>query len=68
MARKERTMMYAEKPYFLRNKEWFEFDLEKGIAVLTDKAPKEAVDAYNKFYERDIIRGYISKQRYNDNI
>lgn len=61
-------MMPTEKPYFLRNKEWFEFDLEKGIAVLTDKAPREAVDSYNKYYEREISCGYIPKRQYNDNI
>lgn len=39
--------------YFLQNKEWYYFDetdSERGIK-LTEKAPPEAVESYNRFYE-----------------
>lgn len=61
-------MMLTKKPYFFTNKEWYGVDSEKGVAILTDKAPKEAVDSYNKYYEREISCGYIPKRQYNDNI
>lgn len=43
--------MVAEKPYFMKNKNWFFFDYKKFKFVLTNDAPPEAVDSYNKFYE-----------------
>lgn len=51
--------MMKEKPYFMSNKEWFKeiefmsdewFELDRGY-VLTDKAPKKAIDSYNEFYK-----------------
>lgn len=53
--------MLLDKPYFLTNEEWYieitnkpSFLLkgDKRRYKLTDKAPKEAVDSYNKYYEK----------------
>ena len=52
--------MLLEKPYFLKNKEWYIENKEipsflKGKATrhytLTDKAPQKAIDSYNDFYK-----------------
>lgn len=37
-------------PYFMNNKEWYKFDPVKWKYVLTDKAPKKAIDSYNEYY------------------
>lgn len=37
-------------PYFMTNTEWYEFDPQKGKYVLTDKAPKKALESYKEFY------------------
>lgn len=42
--------MTLDKPYFMKNKEWFYFDEKEWCYKLTDKAPKEAVESYNEFY------------------
>jgi len=36
-------------PYFLTNKEWYYHDGNR--YQLTDQAPQEAIDSYNKMYE-----------------
>lgn len=38
--------------YFFKNKDWYYFDKEKHKLFLTDKAPKEAIESYNEFYEK----------------
>ena len=38
----------AEMPYFLENKEWYYHD--GMIYRLTNKAPQEAIDSYNEWY------------------
>lgn len=38
------------RPFFMTNKNWYKFDHEKGIAVLTDSAPPEAIKSYKEFY------------------
>ncbi len=38
-------------PYFLENEEWYRFDEVNWRYVLTDKAPQEAVDSYNEYYD-----------------
>lgn len=52
--------MLLEKPYFLKNKEWYieNKDLPSFLGgkvkrkyTLTDKAPKKAVDSYNEYYK-----------------
>lgn len=42
--------MRTEKPYFMTNKDWFKFDEEEYKYILTEKAPKEAVESYEEFY------------------
>ena len=36
---------------FLKNKEWYYWDNKEWKYKLTDKAPKEAIENYKKFYE-----------------
>lgn len=43
--------MMIEKPFFMKDKSWFRFNEEKFRYELTDKAPEEAVESYNEFYE-----------------
>lgn len=42
--------MLLEKPYFMTNKDWYYHDPKKNRLFLTDKAPKEAKESYDKFY------------------
>lgn len=49
--------MEKEMPYFLTNKEWYRISLnsdglpgDRGL-VLTDKAPKEAIESYEEYYK-----------------
>ena len=57
--------MLLEKPYFLKNKEWYLNDvpyfLVKGSKtpkdrqyILTDKAPQKAIESYNEYYNQDL--------------
>lgn len=43
--------MLLDKPYFMNNPEWYVESEERGILLLTDKAPKEAQQSYKEFYE-----------------
>lgn len=43
--------MQLEKPYFMENEDWYRFDEKEFKYVLTDVAPKKAVDSYNDFYK-----------------
>lgn len=43
--------MEQEKPYFMKNKEWYYFDEDDFIYKLTNKAPKEAIESYKEFYK-----------------
>ena len=43
--------MTLEKPYFMERQEWYYFDEKEFCYKLTEKAPKEAIESYNKFYE-----------------
>lgn len=44
--------MTLEKiPYFMTNENWYYDDIEKGIIVLKDDAPPEAVESYKEFYK-----------------
>lgn len=38
-----------DMPFFMTNKNWYEFDFEKRCFILTDKAPKEAVESYEEY-------------------
>lgn len=42
--------MTTEKPYFMKNSEWFYFDETEWKYKLTSKATREAVESYNEFY------------------
>lgn len=37
-------------PLFLENELWYYYDDEEEIYKLTDKAPPEAIESYNEFY------------------
>ena len=41
-----------DRPYFMENKEWYEFDFDKRKFVLTDKAPEKAKVSYEEFYKQ----------------
>lgn len=43
--------MQIGRPYFMNNKSWYFYDEESEMFKLTDKATKEAIESYNKFYE-----------------
>ena len=40
------------KPFFLTNEKWYYYDYKELKYKLTDKAPKEAIESYNKFYKK----------------
>lgn len=44
-------MTTMERPYFLSDPSWYEYDEDEGIYRLTDKAPEEARKSYDEFYE-----------------
>jgi len=44
-------MTINEEPLFMKNSEWFTFDEETWMYKLTEKAPQEAIDSYNEYYE-----------------
>lgn len=41
-----------DMPYFMENEDWYKFDFEKKIFVLTEKALKEAKKSYEEFYKQ----------------
>ena len=43
--------MTITMPYFMENKEWYYYDEEEHCWKLTGKAPREAIESYEKFYE-----------------
>ena len=45
------TYYEEDKPYFMTNEEWYYFDPEESVYKLTNKAPQEAIESYNEFYE-----------------
>ena len=40
-----------DKPYFMENTDWYEYDFKKRRFVLTDKAPEKAKKSYDAFYK-----------------
>lgn len=49
------------RPYFLEDKDWYEYDEETEKFVLTENAPFKAVESYKQYlkdYERAVL-GYI---------
>ncbi len=39
-----------KKPFFMTNQDWYEYDVETNSLILTNKAPKAAIDSYNDIY------------------
>lgn len=39
-----------DMPYFMENEEWYEFDFSRRKYILTDKAPAEAKESYDRYY------------------
>lgn len=39
-----------ERPYFMKNKEWYFYDEEEGMLKLTEKAPEEAKKSYEEWH------------------
>lgn len=53
--------MLLDMPYFMTNEEWYIKSEEKGMYLLTEKAPKEAQESYKEFYE-----ALYNSQNYSD--
>lgn len=43
--------MIGTRPYFMNNKDWYRFDDDEGVIVLTKDAPPEAIKSYEDFYK-----------------
>ena len=41
-----------DMPYFMSNKDWYTFDFEKRLFVLTEKAPEKAKESYAEYLKR----------------
>jgi len=48
-------MLKVNKPYFMINEEWYYYDVKTFKYKLTDKAPQEAIDSYNEYYNDNDI-------------
>ena len=44
--------MIVDMPYFMTNEDWYEFDFEKRIFVLTDKVPEKAKESYKEYMKQ----------------
>ena len=42
-------MLKTEKPYFMKNKEWYYYDVKTFQYNRTDTPPKKAVESYKKY-------------------
>ena len=42
--------MMQDRPQFMEDKSWYEFDFKSRKFILTDAAPKEAEESYKAFY------------------
>ena len=40
--------------YCFSDESWYTVDCEKGIRVLTDKAPEEAKESYQEYYKQEM--------------
>ena len=47
--------MSQKMPYFMTNDEWYYHDDKEWRYKLTDKAPQEAIDSYNEFYDDEPV-------------
>lgn len=43
--------MIITEPYFLSNIEWYVYDYDLSMYILTDKVPVEAIESYKEFYD-----------------
>lgn len=41
-----------DMPYFMTNEDWYKFDFEKRIFVLTEKAPEKAKESYKEYIKQ----------------
>ena len=41
----------VDRPYFMSNKDWYEFDFKTRRFILSEKAPKEAEKSLNEYYK-----------------
>ena len=57
--------MVIDKPYFMSDPEWYYFDPNEWCYKLTDKAPEDAVDSYNEFYDT-LNESYGKKRNVNE--
>lgn len=46
--------MRKELPYFMSNKEWYRYNKESMQIEMTDKAPADAIKAYEEFMNSNI--------------
>ena len=44
-------MTQLNRPLFMTNKDWFTYNMEKGILELTEEAPPKAIESYKDFYK-----------------
>ena len=49
-------MLKLEKPFFMSDPSWFEYDKDTYTYVLTPQAPEEAKKSFNDFYKN--INGF----------
>lgn len=42
-----------DRPYFMQNKEWYDFDFDKRKYYCTDKAPEKAKRSLADFYKTE---------------
>lgn len=42
-----------DRPYFMENKEWYDFDFKKRRYYCTDKAPEAAKKSLLEYYETE---------------
>lgn len=45
------TIDVKELPYFMTNSEWTTIDENTGDLILTNKAPREAIESYNEYIQ-----------------
>jgi hypothetical protein len=43
--------METEKPYFMKNEEWYSYDKENDVFTMSEKAPVEAIISYQAYIE-----------------
>ena len=51
-------MTVDKEPYFLSNKEWFNYDQQEFCYKLTKEATTEAITSYEEFYS--LLNNYIN--------